>query len=239
MRKFVTAWMALLMAASLVGCGGTSDNPQQSSSAGTNTDPGVQTEVPATENVSLPETGEITLDAVMNHPVSPESDFRCYETEDGTMKVVNYLGDEEIVVIPETWKGKPITAIGSFVFANDSPVRAIRLSDSVKEVMDSAFALNQSLQIFVCGSGMENIGVGAFQECVNLHTVRLNDGLKTIKGASFGGCKSLLELEIPESVTEIQPMTFYNGPEDLVIVGTAGSEAERFATSEGIEFQAK
>lgn len=239
MRKFVMTWMALLMAVSLVGCGGTSDKPQQSSSAGVNTDSGVQTEVPATDSGSIPEAGEITLEQVMNHPESPEGDFECADHGNGDVELLGYSGDDEIVVIPETWNGKKITTISSYVFANDSPVKAIRLSDSVKEVMDSAFALNQSLQIFVCGNGMENIGVGAFQECANLHTVRLNEGLKVIEGASFGGCKSLLELEIPESVTEIQLMTFYNGPEDLVIVGVAGSEAERFATSEGIEFRAK
>ena len=239
MRKFVMAWMAFLMAASLVGCGGTSEKPQQSSSVGVNTDPGVQTEVPATGEVSLPETGKITLDAVMNYPESPESDFECADHGNGDVELLGYLGDDEIVVIPETWNGKKITTISSYVFANESPIKAIRLSDSVKEVMDGAFGVNQSLEIFVCGSGVENIGVGAFQECRNLHTVKLNEGLKTIEGVAFGGCDSLLELEIPASVTEIQPMTFTNASENLVIVGAAGSEAERFAASEGIEFRAK
>lgn len=239
MRKFVMAWMAFLMAASLVGCGGTSDKPQQSSSAGVNTNPGVQTEVPPTEKVSSPETGEITLDAVMNYPESPENDFVCADHGNGDVELLSYLGDDEIVVIPESWNGKKITTISSYVFANDSPVKAIRFSDSITTVLKGAFGLNKSLEIVVCGSGLKLIEEVAFQECSNLHTIVLNDGLEKIYGFCFSGCKNLKELEIPESVTEIQPLLFYNGPEDLVIIGAAGSEAERFATSEGIEFRAK
>ena len=34
-------------------------------------------------------------------------------------------------------------------------------------------------------------------------------------------------------------MTFYNGPENLTIIGETGSAAEAYANSEGIAFQAK
>lgn len=228
MKKIVSIFLVFMMILCVAGCGNKEENKENNGNQN-------QTENNNGDN----ESGKITLEDVMKAPESPESDFRCYDMSDGTVTIVNYLGDDEIVVIPETWKGKKITKISSYVFANDSPVKAIRLSDSIKEVMDSAFALNKSLEIFVSGSGMENIGIGAFQECTNLHTAVLNDGLKIIEGASFGGCKNLLELEIPESVIEIQPMTFYNGPENLVIIGKTGSTAEEFANKEGIEFRAK
>lgn len=185
------------------------------------------------------ESSKITLEDVMNATESPESDFECADHGDGDVELLNYKGDDEIVVIPNTWKGKKITTVSSYVFANDSPVKAIRLSDSVTTVMQGAFGINGNLEIFVAGSGLKKIGIGAFQECTNLHTAVLNDGLETIEGVAFGGCDSLLELEIPESVTEIQPMTFYNGPENLVIIGKPGSTAEQFANKEEIEFRAK
>ena len=228
MKKIVSIFLVFMMILCVAGCGNKEENKENNGNQN-------QTENNNGDN----ESGKITLEDVMNAPESPESDFECADHGNGDVELLNYKGDDEIVVIPETWKGKKITTISSFVFANDSPVKAIRLSDSIKEVMDSAFALNKSLEIFVSGSGMENIGIGAFQECTNLHTAVLNDGLKIIEGASFGGCKNLLELEIPESVTEIQPMTFYNGPENLVIIGKAGSTAEEFANKEGIEFRAK
>lgn len=228
MKKIVSIFIVFMMVLCVAGCGNKEENKENNGNQN-------QTENNKGDN----ESSKITLEDVMNAPESPESDFECADHGNGDVELLNYKGDDEIVVIPETWNGKKITTISSYVFANDSPVKAIRLSDSIKEVMDSAFALNKSLEIFVSGSGMENIGIGAFQECTNLHTAVLNDGLKIIEGASFGGCKNLLELEIPESVTEIQPMTFYNGPENLVIIGKAGSTAEEFANKEGIEFRAK
>lgn len=228
MKKIVSIFLVFMMILCVAGCGNKEEHKENNGNQN-------QTENNDGDN----ESGKITLEDVMNAPESPESDFECADHGNGDVELLNYKGDDEIVVIPETWKGKKITTISSFVFANDSPVKAIRLSDSIKEVMDSAFALNKSLEIFVSGSGMENIGIGAFQECTNLHTAVLNDGLKIIEGASFGGCKNLLELEIPESVIEIQPMTFYNGPENLVIIGKAGSTAEEYANKEGIEFRAK
>lgn len=235
MRKFVAVAMALLLSASLVGCNASSDNPQQMSS---NT-PDMQTETPATEGITLPVAGEITLDMLMDSPESPEEDFLCYENEDGTMELVNYLGDDEVVVIPDTWKGKKITIIGSYVFANDSPVKAVRLSDSVATLMEGSFAMNEKLELVVCGSGLKEIGDGAFQLCTGLKEIVLNDGLEKLSSICLGGCTSMMSIEIPDSVTEIHFMAFMNCPEGFTIIGSKGSQAEQFATSEGIAFKGK
>ena len=228
MKKIVSIFIVFMMVLCVAGCGNKEENKENNGNQN-------QTENNKGDN----ESSKITLEDVMNAPESPESDFLCYDNADGTVLLVNYLGDDEIVVIPETWKGKKITAIASYVFANDSPVKAIRLSDFITTVMQGGFGINKNLEIFVAGSGLKKIDKGAFQLCTNLHTVVLNDGLETLEGISFGGCDSLLEIEIPESVTEIQPTTFYNGPENLVIIGKTGSTAEQFANKEGIEFRAK
>ena len=228
MKKIVSIFIVFMMVLCVVGCGNKEENKENNGNQN-------QTENNNGDN----ESGKITLEDVMNAPESPESDFLCYDNADGTVLLVNYLGDDEIVVIPETWKGKKITAIASYVFANDSPVKAIRLSDFVTTVMQGGFGINKNLEIFVAGSGLKVIEQVAFQECTNLHTVILNNGLETIEGFTFSGCKNLTELEIPENVIEIQPLIFYNGPENLVIIGKTGSTAEEYANKEGIEFRAK
>lgn len=233
MKKFIALILALMMMISLVACGN-SDAPDQASGGSE------QVKSSATEsgNDNSFDPKEITLDNLMKAPESPESDFECVDLDNGEVTLLSYLGSSEIVVIPETWNGKKITTISSFVFANDSPVKAIRLSDSVKSLETSSFALNKSLEIFVSGSGLTTIGEATFQGCINLHTVKLNDGLKTIDGLSFAACDSLSELEIPDSVTEIELMTFYGTPE-IKVIGKAGSVAEQYAVSEGITFEAK
>ena len=103
----------------------------------------------------------------------------------------------------------------------------------------SAFALNTSIEIFVAGAGLQEIGQVAFQNCTSLRQVILNDGLKKIDGFAFGGCTGLSEIEIPESVVDLQLSIFYGVKDNVKIIGTVGSTAEQYANKEGIKFQAK
>lgn len=240
MKKLIALILALVMMISLVACSNNA-TPDPTSDGNDTSGDNEQTKPSGNEggNDNPVVSKDITLENLMKAPESPESDFECIDNENGGVTLLSYLGSSEIVVIPETWNGKKITTISSFVFANDSPAKAIRLSDSVTNLMMSSFALNKSLEIVVCGSGLTTVGEAAFQGCTNLHTVVLNDGLTTIVGLAFGGCTSLTALEIPESVTEIQLMTFYGRPENFKIIGKAGSAAEQYAISEGITFEAK
>ena len=241
MKKFIAMLLALTMVLSFVACGNNNNVPENNNDGQETSDLVDQTE-PAKDDKKEETSNNskgITLEKLMKAKESPESDFECLDQGDGTMAVMRYVGNDEIVVIPDTWNGKEITTISSYVFSNDSPVKAIRLSDSVSTLMLGAFGLNASLEIVVCGSGLTTIEEGVFQECTSLHTVVLNDGLQTIRGVAFGGCVALDELEIPASVTEIQPMTFFGIEQDIEIIGEAGSAAETHAASEGIAFKAK
>lgn len=239
MKKAISLILAFVILICFAACNSNEDAKFTGGENTTNASEQTNNEQTETTTKASINSGDLTIEDVMNANVSPESDFECVDHGNGDVELLRYLGSSEIVVIPETWKGKRITTISSFVFANNSSVKAIRLSDSITNLMMSSFAMNKSLEIVVCGKGLTTIGEGAFQECINLHTVVLNEGLLTICGVSFGGCKSLTELEIPESVTEIQPMTFYNRPSNFMIIGKAGSVAEQYATNEGIAFKAK
>ena len=66
---------------------------------------------------------------------------------------------------------------------------------------------------------------GAFEECNNLVSVELNEGLKSIGYNAFKDCTSLASINIPNSVTNIGELAFYNccglisisvGPENRV-----------------------
>ncbi len=230
MKKFIALILAVLMMISLAACG-SSDTPEQAS--------GGNEQVKSSDTEGAFDSKEITLDNLMKAPENPESDFECIDFGNGDVELQEYLGSSEIVVIPETWNGIKITSIGSGVFANDSPIKAIRLSDSITNLKESSFALNKSLEIVVCGSGLTTIGEGSFMSCSNLHTVKLNDGLKTIVGLAFAYCDSLSELEIPDSVTSMQQMTFFGNPKSFKVIGKAGSVAEECAAKDGVTFVAK
>lgn len=240
MKKVIAMLLAVVLVLGLAACGngnGDATEPKKTTS-GNEQSTDNQTEGTTGTPVA---SGDVTLDKVLNANESPESDFEILDYGNGIVELTKYLGDDEIVVIPSTVNGKEITQIGAYVFANDyhPNTKAVRLSDSVKVVNQGAFGLNETLEIFVAGSGLEEIGDGAFQSCTKLSEVVLNDGLVKLSSACFSDCIMLLSLEIPSSVTDIHMLAFYPCADGFTIVGMAGSAAEQHATSEGINFKAQ
>ena len=185
-------------------------------------------------------SGGISVDAVMKAKESPESDFFCVDLGNDEVAVMEYMGNDEIVVIPETWNGKKVVEISKLVFANDmTGVKGIRLSDSLRLIESGACANSSLLEVVVCGAGLEEIAEAAFQNCTNLKEIVLNDGLVTMREFSLSGSEKLMSVEIPASVTDINPNAFYFVVDGFEIIGEAGSAAEAYANSQGISFKAK
>lgn len=245
MKKLFALVLAVLMVAALTACGpktpqngnDATDGPGNTtsgSSHGEETDP-AQNE--ATES-SSGNSGDITVESLMNHGENAAEDFVVVDHGDGDVELLGYEGTDEIVVIPESWNGKKITTISSYVFGAGSIVKAVKIPDSVTLVNEFAFAANTNLEIVVFGSGVKEIGFCAFQLCNNLREVILNDGLEIIGETSFVSCSSLEKLEIPESVKEIQIGPFVGCSDGFTIIGKAGSVAETYAKDNGITFEA-
>ena len=242
MKKYMIQLVTAALVLSLTACGENSTNPAQ----GENNTEKPQTSVitdsqskPSEQKKKPTDSKEITLKKLMEAEESPEDDFVVIDHDNGHVELLQYVGSSEVVVIPQTWKGKEITSIASYVFGVNSNVKAIRLSDSIEEVEMHSFGINQNLEIVVCGSGLKTIREMAFQNCSKLHTVVLNDGLETVVTTAFGGCESLTEIEIPSGATNIELGAFYGQPKDFLIIGEAGSAAEQYAADEGFQFQAK
>ena len=232
MKKILSFILVTLMLFSCTACSGgdkPSIQPTPSSSQ-------VVTS-PTTDSKESPtnDSTEITMETLLNHKESPAEDFEI-DTLDG---LNSYRGKDEIVVFPETVGGREITSVGQYVFANDSPVKAIRFSNSVKELGFGACGLNKNLEYVVLGDSMEIVGQGAFQNCESLKEIKLNEGLKTIKTAAFSGCTGLQSIELPDSLETIEMGAISLMNENFKIIGKAGSVAETYAKSAGIKFEAK
>ena len=83
---------------------------------------------------------------------------------------------------------------------------------------------------------VENIGGAAFSDCSNLTEVKISDGVSEIGDGVFAGCSSLRKISIPASVTSIKDYAFEDSS-NLVIIGYAGTEAERYADQKNITFK--
>jgi hypothetical protein len=89
------------------------------------------------------------------------------------------------LVIPPSYNGKPVTAIGDGAFWGCSSLTSVTIPDSVT-----------------------SIGKGAFNSCSSLTSVTIPDSVTTIGMATFGDCSSLTSVTIPASVTSIGAFAF-------------------------------
>ena len=121
--------------------------------------------------------------------------------------------DSEIVV-PEKYKGKPVTSIGKKAFYRSllgdffsdteyPEITAIVLPDTITEIGDYAFEECTGLTSLTIPDSVTKIGEGAFYNCTNLVSVNIPDGITKIKPGTFAGCYDLASISIPESVKEI------------------------------------
>ena len=170
--------------------------------------------------------GELSIESLKDYEVSPVSDFEVtsFHLEDGEVAIEDYLGKDDIVVIPAEIDGLKVVEIRDYSF-KETDIKAVVIPDSVEVISRGAFSQCEKLEVVVCGKGVKRLEQGAFMMCDTLKQVELNEGLEYIGKVVFGSCDNLKELTIPESVTEIDDTAFNWG---ITFYGKAGSYVEEY-----------
>ena len=237
MKKTVFALIlmfSLLLA--LTACGGdktpATENPGNSDSPVTTDEPGSE----APSDTADPNAA-ITEEMVRSHAVAPAADF-VYDITDNGVKIGGYNGSDTIVVIPEEIEGKPVTEFYDFVFANDSPVRAVLIPESVK-TLGQVFINSEKIELVIC-EGVTKLAGLTFGNCSNLRNVVLGEDLQEIVGlGAFADCPKLEEVHFTNNLTQIESEYTFDGCENLTIYAPTGSYAETFANENNIPFKAE
>lgn len=146
---------------------------------------------------------------------------------------------EGCIVLTDVTGGDSLERTGFNCFANCQSLTNIQLPNGMKELGAGTFCMSGIETITVPGT-VETVGKSCFTTCVNLKSVILEEGVLTLEKEVFESCENLESVYIPESVTTITGLNqFIHGNENVVIYGSAGSEAERYATETGITFKVK
>lgn len=131
-------------------------------------------------------------------------------------------GDE--IIIPATYNGVPVTAIGKDAFKSVSSVKYLTVPTSVATIAESSFYDCDGLKEVRLPSGLKSIGERAFGACDNLERVILPETLKTLGAFSFSSCPALASFAIPASVESIGVgFLSYNGAVKTVSVASDNS----------------
>lgn len=180
------------------------------------------------ENISvetdknLQENVELSIETLSNTEETSSDEFRYVEFE-GEVIISEFIGESEIVVIPDEIEGSPVIEISRAAFRNNETVKAVKIGNNVKTIRDQAFVNCISLKYVIFGDAVEIVEDHSFTGCFALTEVVLNEGLTVIEEMAFSQ-DIVNPLIIPRSVTEIGSAALgINTPVEVY----AGSPAEK------------
>lgn len=130
-----------------------------------------------------------------------------------------------------------VTSIGRSAFARCSKLRSVRFAASVEEIGFGLFNGCRSLETVEIVSPIQRIADRAFEYCA-FSRFTVPDTVTSLGSSVFAGNDSLLWLEVPESVTQIDRGAL-DGCSQMTVIGKAGSYVETYAKQEGLPFTTK
>ncbi len=121
-----------------------------------------------------------------------------------TVVGIGYCEDTDLV-IPATYRGLPVTAIGSYAFEYNRSFTSVSIPASVTTIGEYAFAhCGVTSVTFATNSQLTTVDRYAFFSSSSLQSIALPDGVTTIGVAAFNGCNNITSISIPDSVTTIE-----------------------------------
>ena len=119
-----------------------------------------------------------------------------------TASLVEYIGNNPIVTIPEYYRTFPVTTIENTAFSRNTLVEQINIPDTVTVIKNDAFAYCTSLKEITIPATVTGIGTGICMGCTDLESVVYN-AENTIPSSTFSGCSSLTSVTLSEKCKEI------------------------------------
>lgn len=129
---------------------------------------------------------------------------------DGTpsITIIDYVGSDKTVTIPDSIDGKPVTRIKSYAFHGNEYVEEIIVPDSVTEIQGDAFKNCAKLKTVKLPKNLKGLYHCTFKNCPSLTDVTIPEGVTFIGTNAFQDCTALQKIEIPASVKKLKDGAF-------------------------------
>ena len=114
-----------------------------------------------------------------------------YEVSCGTCQ------DEEIIT-PAQYQGKPVTSISDGAFEDNSKIISAILPDTIKNIGNRAFRFRKKLEQVNIPESVESIGDSAFEYCEKLTSVMISKKVSHIGSHAFAYCKEVTSFTVNE-----------------------------------------
>lgn len=154
-----------------------------------------------------------------------------YEVLSDGIRILKYIGKKvDELNVPETIDEKPVIEIGDDAFSRKS-IAKINLPDTIIKLGEHAFSFNKQLIEINIPKELTKIPLCFVYGCSNLENIFIPPSVVEIQYSAFEDTL-ISDLVIPETVKKIHSDVF-NYRQKVVIKGTKGSAASRFAQRNG------
>jgi len=137
-----------------------------------------------------------------------------YETENSGVVITGYTGSAREIVIPQTIKGLPVTAVGKSAFARKR-LTSVTLPGTVTVIREKAFSYNRLAELTLPDS-VAAVEYGAFSNN-RLSNIHMPDSLTSI-GMNAFAVNRLKNIDLPDSIEYIGDGAFTKNLLDNVSV---------------------
>lgn len=114
------------------------------------------------------------------------------------------------IIIPEKFKGLPVTAIEAYAFQSCPKIENLTISGGVRDIGNGAFLSCVNLKSVKMSESVQTLGSNAFASCQNLVSLGISGGVSALPSGVFSGCSSLESVEIPDGVERVSALAFQN-----------------------------
>jgi hypothetical protein len=153
-------------------------------------------------------------------PAMVKAQFTFTTNDDNTITLTQYTGSNNVVVIPATTNGYPVTSVGDTAFAGCVNLTSIEFPGSITNIGSGAFNSCFGLTNVAIPASVNTIGDYAFVYCTNLTAINVdaaNLNYSSADGVLFDKDRSILlqfpsgkagSYSIPGSVTRLADEAF-------------------------------
>lgn len=133
--------------------------------------------------------------------------------EEAFIYASNYIGEEDAIVIPNTFEDKKISGIGEKAFLGNKYIKTVIIEEGIEIVGFESFRECSNLQTILFPSTITEIKEYALTWCDELKNIIFADGIKRLDITEFLYLETITSIHIPKSVEEI-----YGLDEESIII---------------------
>ena len=112
-----------------------------------------------------------------------------------TYSIVDYTDNGLTqVVIPATYRGKPVTTIGDHVFKDCTSIEQVTIQDGITIIDDNAFEGCAALTTVSLPASLTSIGQSVFADCTSLNSVVIPRNVTSMGKYVFAYCNALTQI---------------------------------------------